>query len=96
MKMEFGLTFDQWIDAVNDRVKARLSAGVRTQELSWDGAWWVGATGNVAASLDDDGSTAKFSCDGGETFAVAFREPNGDATLVGDRVADRLAGRDGR
>ncbi len=87
------LTFDQWIDAVNDRVKARLTSDVSTQELSNDGAWWIGASGNVAAALDDDGRTAKFSCDGGSRFTVAFREPQGDAVLIGDRVADQLAGR---
>ena len=85
------LTFDQWIDAVNQRVKARLSGSVSTQELSTDGAWWIGAGGNAAAALAEDGETAKISCDGTRPFSVVFREPQGDPAVVGDRIADRLS-----
>ncbi len=91
MGTEFILTFDQWIDAVNERVQARLAPSVRTQELSWDGAWWVGAAGNVAVALDDDGETAKVSCDGGNRFTIAFRDAQGDPAIVGDRIAGELA-----
>ena len=52
---------------------------------------WIGAGGNAAASLADDGTTARISCDGGNRFSVAFREPRGDPALVGDRIADELA-----
>jgi len=86
------LTFDQWIDAVNARVRARLADAVHTAELSWDGAWWVGAERNATAAMAEDGTTAKISCDGSSPFIVAYREPAGDPALVGDRIVAELAG----
>ncbi len=86
------LTFDQWVDAVNARVHARLAPRVRTEELSWDGAWWVSDKRNAAASMDDDGTTARISCDGAEPFTVAYRESQGDPVLVGDRIVAELTG----
>ena len=85
------LTFDQWIDAVNQRVKTRLAGTVSTQELSNDGAWWVAGSGNAAATLADDGVTAKISCDGAGPFSVAFRDPQGDPAAIGDRIAGHLS-----
>jgi hypothetical protein len=89
------LTFDQWIDAVNARVHARLSSAVRTEELSWDGALWVGARRNAAAAMNDDGNTAKITCDGASPFTVAYREAQGAPEVVGDRIAAELAGKAG-
>ncbi len=86
------MTFDQWIDAVDARVKTRLASTVRTQELSWDGAWWVGGDRNAVAAMNDDGTTAKITCDGATPFTVAYREPQGDPVLIGDRIAAELAG----
>jgi len=86
------LTFDQWVDAVNARVQARLAPRVRTEELSWDGAWWVSEKRNAAASMDDDGTTDRITCDGAAPFSVAYREPQGDPVLVGDRIVAELAG----
>ena len=86
------LTFDQWIDAVNARVHARLAPAVRTEELSWDGAWWVGADRNAAVAMNDDGATAKITCDGTTPFTVAYREPAGDPVLVADRIVAELVG----
>ncbi len=86
------LTFDQWIDAVNARVRSRLAGAVRTEELSWDGAWWVGTERNATAAMTADGTAAKISCDGSRPFTVAYREPAGDPALVGDRIAAELAG----
>jgi hypothetical protein len=84
------LTFDQWIDAVDQRVKQRLAPSVKTQELGFDSAWWTGNGSNVAASLADDGLTAHISCDGGDRFHVAFQSAAGDPTVIGDRIADQL------
>ena len=86
------LTFDQWIDLVNARVQARLAPAVRTEELSWDGALWVGSRRNAAAAMNADGTTANITCDGASPFTVAYREPQGDPDVVGDRIAAQLSG----
>jgi hypothetical protein len=42
--------------------------------------------------MDDDGTTARISCDGAEPFTVAYRESQGDPVLVGDRIVAELTG----
>jgi hypothetical protein len=83
------VNFDQWIDAVNAQVRTRLGSGVKTQELSWDSAWWVGASGNIVASLADDEKTVNIVCDGGEKLVLTHQE--NDPATVGNQIADRLA-----
>src|SRR5277367_954694 len=84
------MNFDQWIDSVNDQVHARLGREVRTQELSWDSAHWVSATGNVVASLDTSETGATISFDNGEKMSVAFQQPSGAPEVVGEAIAKHL------
>ncbi len=83
------MTFDQWIDAVNVQVHARLGDTVKTQELGWDSALWVGPAGTAAAALGDDEKTAKFSFDG-EHVSFAFDDASATPEAVGATVAQHL------
>lgn len=85
------MTFDQWIDAVNVQVHARLGDVVKTEELGWDSALWVGPTGTVAAALGDDEKTAKFVFDRGEHLTVAFADAASAPEVLGEAVAKHLA-----
>ncbi len=85
------MTFDQWIDAVNVQVHARLGDTVKTEELGWDSALWVGPTGTVAAALGDDEKTAKFVFDRGERISVAFGEADSTPEALAATVAKHLA-----
>ena len=84
------MTFDQWIDAVNAQVHARLGTSVRTEELSWDSALWACRTNTVVAALDNDEQTAKLYFDGGEHLAFAFRDASSTPDAVGATIADHL------
>jgi len=85
------MTFDQWIDAVDAQVRSRLGAGVRTEELSWDSAMWVGNGGTVVAALQDDEATAKLSFDQGDSLAmsVAATQPADAASAIVSRLDAR-------
>ncbi|GAC1302913.1 MAG: hypothetical protein NVSMB19_12520 [Vulcanimicrobiaceae bacterium] len=85
------MTFDQWIDAVNVQVHARLGDAVHTEELGWDSALWVGPTGTAAAALGDDERTAKFSFDRGEHVSIAFGDAAATPEAVGATVAKHLS-----
>ena len=85
------MTFDQWIDAVNVQVRARLGDAVKTEELSWDSAIWKSANGTAVASLADDGVTAKVFFDGGDKLAMGFNAPEAQPDVLGRTIADRLA-----
>ena len=87
------MTFDQWIDAVNVQVHARLGDTVRTEEISWDSAVWVSPAGTAVASLDDDEATARFSFDGGDTLALRFNNPEAKPEIVGETVVGYLTSR---
>jgi hypothetical protein len=67
------MTFDQWIDAVDGTVRTRLGRKVRSAELSWDSAMWVGNGGTVVAALQDDEATAKFSFDTGDPLSLSVQ-----------------------
>ena len=84
------MNFDQWIDSVNDQVRARLGAQVRTEELSWDSAHWVSARGNVVAAMDNSESAATISFDNGEKLSVAFKQPEGKPEIIGETIASHL------
>ncbi len=84
------MTFDQWIDAVNTSVHARLGETVRTQELSWDSALWSSRDNTVVAALGMDEQTAKFTFDGGEHLTVAFRDEAAAPDTIGATVAEHL------
>jgi hypothetical protein len=85
------MTFDQWIDAVNAQVRAKLGNQVRTEELSWDSAMWVSSRGTAVAALsDDDETTAKLFFDGGDKMSLAFRSPEGTPDIVSSAIARRL------
>jgi hypothetical protein len=84
------MTFDQWIDSVNDQVRARLGNNVRTQELSWDSAHWVSTAGNVVAALDTSETSATISFENGDKMSVAFKQPEGNPQIIGAKIADRL------
>jgi hypothetical protein len=66
------MTFDQWIEAVDAQVRGRLGRDVRTEELSWDSAMWVGSAGTVVAELQDDEATAKLSFDAGDSLSLSI------------------------
>jgi len=85
------MTFDQWIDAVDAGVRSRLGSGVRTEELSWDAAMWVGSGGTVVAALQDDERTAKVSFDRGEPLSlnVAATQPDDAAGAIVARLGSR-------
>ena len=85
------MTFDQWIDAVDSQVRSRLGHDVRTEELSWDSAMWVGAAGTVVAALQDDERTAKLSFDAGDSLSlsVANTQPDVAAGTIVDRLGAR-------
>jgi hypothetical protein len=89
--LEFEMTFDQWIDAVNTGVRSRLGNDVRTEELSWDSAIWVTATGTAVASISDDEATAKLSFDEGEKYSVDFRQASAAPEVISAMIAGRLA-----
>ena len=82
------MTFDQWVDAVNAQIHRRLGASVRTEELGWDSAMWVGKGGTVVAALQDDETTAKLSFDGGDSLAIPIAEAPMDA--IAGTIAERL------
>jgi hypothetical protein len=84
------MTFDQWIDSVNDQVRGRLGDRVRTEELSWDSAIWVGKAGTVVAKLDDTESAATLSFDNGERLSLAFQKPEGSPAKASDAIVSRL------
>jgi hypothetical protein len=84
------MNFDQWIDSVNTQVHARLGREVRTEELSWDSAHWVSASGNVVASLDNSETAATISFDNGEKMSVAFKQPEGTQEIVGEAIVQHL------
>ncbi len=85
------MTFDQWIDDVDAQVRSRLGGGVRTEELSWDAAMWVGTGGTVVATLQEDEKTAKVSFDHGDSVAidVAATQPADAASTIVARLGSR-------
>jgi len=85
------MTFDQWIDSVNTDLHGRLGNAVRTEELSWDSAMWVGAGGTVVASLDTNESTVAFDFDNGEKLSLAYQDAGPET--VSATVAARLTAR---
>lgn len=85
------MTFDQWIDAVNSGVRSRLGSEVQTQELSWDSAIWVSASGTAVASVADDESTAKLYFDKGDKYSVDIRLPAAAPELISAMIAGRLS-----
>lgn len=85
------MTFDQWIDSVNDQVRGRLGNRVRTEELSWDSAMWVGQAGTVVARLDESETTADLEFDGGRHLKLAFQQPEGDPARASDQIVAHLS-----
>lgn len=85
------MTFDQWIDAVNVQVHARLGDRVKTEELGWDSALWVGPAGTAAASLGDDEKTAAFVFDRGERVSVAFGDGASSPEAMSATIVEHIA-----
>ena len=85
------MTFDQWVDAVDAKIHHRLGSDVRTEELGWDSAMWVGKGGTVVAALLDDEATAKLSFDAGDSLSLPIDETRMDA--VAGTIAERLNSR---
>ncbi len=84
------MTFDQWIDAVNLHVRARLGDAVKTEELSWDSAIWKSARGTAVASLSDDGVTAHVFFDGGDKLAMGLDAPEAMPDALSRTIAEHL------
>jgi len=76
------MTFDQWIDQVDGTVRRQLGNDVRTEELSWDSAMWVGKGGTVVAALQNDEATAKFSFDAGDSLSLRMSQTQPDAAAA--------------
>ena len=76
------MTFDQWIDQVDGSVRRQLGPDVRTEELSWDSAMWVGKGGTVVAALQNDEATAKFSFDAGDSLSLSMSQTRPDAAAA--------------
>ena len=89
--LEFDMTFDKWVDAVNAGVRTRLGADVRTEELSWDSAMWVSAAGTAVASVADDATTARLLFDGGDDVSLDIREAAAAPEHATDLIVKRLA-----
>jgi hypothetical protein len=87
------MTFDQWIDEVNMRLKARLGQDIRTEELSWDSGMWVGPAGTAVASVADDDKIAKLWLDGETRQEFAFRNPEARPEIVSEKIARHIAAR---
>jgi hypothetical protein len=85
------MTFDQWIEAVDAEVRDRLGRRVRTEELSWDSAMWVGSGGTVVAALQDDETTAKLSFDAGDSLSLSIDQTRPD--VAAGTIAERLGSR---
>ena len=87
------MTFDQWIEAVDAQVRGRLGRSVRTEELSWDSAMWVGGGGTVVAALQDDETTAKLTFDAGDSLSLSVEttRPEAAAGTIVERLGARTA-----
>ena len=85
------MTFDQWVEAVDTQIRGRLGRGVRTEELSWDSAMWVGAGGTVVAALQDDEATAKLSFDAGDSLSLNFERTQPE--VITGTIVERLGAR---
>ena len=85
------MTFDQWVEAVDAQIRSRLGQDVRTEELSWDSAMWVGRAGTVVAALQDDETTAKLSFDAGDSLSLAYGETRPE--LAAGTIVARLGSR---
>ncbi len=81
------MTFDQFVDAVDAQVHNRLGTSVRTAELSWDSAVWVGRNGTATAEAADN-DAARLTFDNGETLSVSVNQPD----VAGAKIAERLVG----
>lgn len=86
------MTFDKWIDAVNASVHASLGDAVRTEELGWDSALWVGPAGTAAAALGDDEKTARFVFDRGEVASYVLGDATATPEAVGAAVVAHISG----
>ena len=84
------MNFDQWIDSVNEQVHARLGSRVRTEELSWDSAYWVSAGRNAVASLQPNETDATIAFENGDRILVPFRAAEGRPDLIGEAIAQHL------
>ena len=85
------MTFDKWIDAVNASVRASLGDTVRTEELGWDSALWVGPAGTAAATLGDDEKTARFVFDRGEAASYVLGDSAATPEVVGAAVVAHIS-----
>jgi len=82
------MTFDQFVDAVDAQVHNRLGTSVRTAELSWDSAVWVGSNGTAVAEAADNDAAVRLTFDNGETVSVPVSQPE----IAGAKIAERLIG----
>ncbi|MGH7728684.1 MAG: hypothetical protein ACREM2_07840 [Vulcanimicrobiaceae bacterium] len=73
---------------MNAEIRSRLGDEVRTEELSWDSAIWVGSGGTVVAALDSDERTAVLYYDREPKDAIPFREL--DPRAAGEAITRRL------
>jgi hypothetical protein len=80
------MTFDQWVEAVDTQVHGRLGTSVRTAELSWDSAVWVGRGGTAVAELSDNDAGVRLSFDNGETVSHPLASPE----LASEKIASTI------
>lgn len=82
------MTFDQWVDEVDAQLHGQLGSSVRTAELSWDSAVWVGRNETAIAEQADE-NAVRLSFGNGETVALPLARPE----HAGREIAGRLVGR---
>lgn len=82
------MTFDQFVDAVDAQLHGRLGASVRTAELSWDSAVWVGKGGTAIAEAAQNDDQVRLTFDDGETVSLPVNQPE----AAGAQIASRLVG----
>jgi hypothetical protein len=87
------MTFDQWVDAVDEQLRRRLGPAVRTEEISWDSATWIAESETVVASLADDERTATIAFDAGDKLAFDLSRPEARPEIVSGAIAGRLGAR---
>jgi len=77
--------------AVNAAVHARTGDAVRTEELGWDSALWVGPAGTASATLADDERTARFVFDRGQDVTITFGDAAATPDSVGATIVEHIA-----
>lgn len=81
------MTFEQFVDAVDAQIHNRLGTSVRTAELSWDSAVWVGKGGTATAeAADTEAAQARLTFDNGESVSFPISQPEAASAAIAQRL----------